>query len=56
MSGAFFLAQFNALVLEVYNRWSSYTPADLIAHGLSVPFCKGYLVYVGADLRNLALW
>lgn len=29
---------------------------DLIAHGLSVPFCKGCLVYVGAVLRNLALW
>lgn len=29
---------------------------DLIAHGLSVPFCKGYLVYVGAVLRNLSLW
>lgn len=113
MSGAFFLAQFDALVLEVYDRWSSCAPADLfeinvllivaddplpalmfthcalfnnitrveshpnditvlryfegnvtvfqnnddlITHGLSVPFCKGYLVYVGAVLRNLGLW
>ena len=29
---------------------------DLITHGLSVPFCKGYLVYVGSVLRNLGLW
>lgn len=113
MTGAFFLAQFDALVLEVYDRWSSCAPADLfeinvllivaddplpalmftqcalfnnitrveshpnditvlryfegnvtvfqnnddlITHGLSVPFCKGYLVYVGAVLRNLGLW
>lgn len=56
MSGAFLLGQFDALVLEVYDRWSSCAPADLIAHGLSVPFCKGYLVYVGAVFRNLALW
>lgn|GEM_PF-4871775 len=112
MFGAFLLAQFDALALEAYDRWSSYAPADLIeinvlliiaddplaalmlsqcalfnnitgveshpnditvlryfegnvtvfqnnddliTHGLSVPFCKGYLVYVGAVLRNLAL-
>jgi hypothetical protein len=30
MSGAFFLAQFDALVLEVYDRWSSCAPADLV--------------------------
>lgn len=56
MSGAFLLAQFDGFVVEAYDRWCSCAPADLIAHGLSVPFCKGYLVYVGAVLRNLALW